>query len=187
MASLAGPRGAVAVGPNGGAVAVKKYPPPPTVVVVRPPPPPPTVVVVVRPPPPPTVVVVVAPPPVGAMVVALPPGCATMNVGGIAYQNCGGAFYRPDFYGTQLVYTVVPPPYMRLGAPRRRGQGRAPPTSKSEDFSTEAMSPLDLTRDLDHGDLANGLSHSWLNSEWHYSRSRTAGEAGVQLWQPREA
>jgi hypothetical protein len=106
----AGPRGAVAVGPNGGAVAVKKYPPPPTVVVVRPPPPPPVVVVVVKPPPPPPVVVVVAPPPVGALVVALPPACATVNVGGVVYQNCGGAFYRPEFHGTQLVYAVVPPP-----------------------------------------------------------------------------
>jgi len=109
---VAGPRGAVAVGPNGSAVVVKKPPPPPpTVVVVRPPPPPPTAVVVVHPAPPPAVVVVhPPPPPMGTVVVVLPPACVAVNYGGVVYQNCGGVYYRPQFYGTQLTYAVVPMP-----------------------------------------------------------------------------
>jgi hypothetical protein len=109
---VAGPRGAVAVGPNGGAVVVKKPPPPPPAVVVVRPPPPPTAVVVVHPAAPPPVVVVVhpPPPPVGTVVVVLPPACTTVNYGGVVYQSCGGVYYRPQFHGTQLVYTVVPVP-----------------------------------------------------------------------------
>lgn len=107
---VAGPRGAVAVGPNGAAVVVAKPPPPPPpVVVVRPPPPPPTVVVV-RPPPPPPVVVVHPAPAVGTVVVVLPPACTAVNVGGVVYQSCGGVYYRPQFQGTTLVYAVVRPP-----------------------------------------------------------------------------
>jgi hypothetical protein len=56
------------------------------------------------------VVVVVKPPPVGAVVVALPPACTSLTVGGVLYQNCGGVYYRPEFQGPQLVYTVVLPP-----------------------------------------------------------------------------
>ena len=114
---VAGPNGAVAVGPKGGAVAVRAPPPPPrppAVVVVRPPPPvvvvrpPPPPVVVIRPPPPP--VVVIAPPAFGTIVVALPPACTVVNVGGVVYQSCGGVYYRPEFHGTQVVYAVVPRP-----------------------------------------------------------------------------
>ncbi len=108
---VAGPHGAVAVGPNGGAVAVKRPPPPPPAVVVVRPPPPPATVVVVRPAPPPPVVVVVhpvPPPPFGTVVVVLPPACAAVNLGGVVYHNCGGVYYRPQFNGTQLVYAVVP-------------------------------------------------------------------------------
>jgi hypothetical protein len=107
---VAGPNGAVAVGPKGGAVAVRAPPPPyrpPAVVVVRPPPPPP-VVVVVRPPTP--AVVVVAAPAAGTIVVKLPPVCTSLSVGGIHYQNCGGVYYRAQFQGPQLVYAVVPRP-----------------------------------------------------------------------------
>jgi hypothetical protein len=104
---VAGPNGAVVVGPKGGAVAVRSPPPPPrppaVVVVVRPPPPPPTVVVV-RPLPPPVIIVV---PPAGTVVVTLPPVCTSVTVGGVLYQNCGGVYYRPEFHGTQLVYAVV--------------------------------------------------------------------------------
>jgi hypothetical protein len=103
---VAGPNGAVVVGPKGGAVAVRSPPPPPrppAVVVVRPPPPPPTVVVV-RPLPPPVIIVV---PPAGTVVVTLPPVCTSVTVGGVLYQNCGGVYYRPEFHGTQLVYAVV--------------------------------------------------------------------------------
>ncbi len=109
---VAGPRGAVAVGPNGGAVVVKKPPPPPPPVVVVRPPPPPTVVVVVHPAPPPPVVVLhpAPPPPVGTVVVVLPPACTTVNYGGVVYQSCGGVYYRPQFQGTQVVYAVVPVP-----------------------------------------------------------------------------
>jgi len=80
-------------------------------VVVRPPPPP-TAVVVVHPPPPPPVVVVrpAPPPPVGTVVVVLPTACTAVTHAGVVYQSCGGVFYRPQFYGTQVVYTVVPVP-----------------------------------------------------------------------------
>jgi hypothetical protein len=44
------------------------------------------------------------------MVVTLPPACTSLTVNGVLYQNCGGVFYRPEFHGTQLVYTVVLPP-----------------------------------------------------------------------------
>ncbi len=109
---VAGPHGAVAVGPNGGAVVVKRPPPPPPAVVVVRPPPPPAAVVVVHPTPPPPVVVVhpVPPPPLGTVVVVLPPACTAVNLGGVVYHNCGGVYYRPQFYGTQLMYAVVPAP-----------------------------------------------------------------------------
>ncbi len=107
---VAGPHGAVAVGPNGGVAVVKRPPPPPPAVVVVRPPPPPAVVVVHPAPPPPVVVVRPPPPPMGTVVVVLPPACVAVNFGGVVYQTCGGVYYRPQFYGTQLTYAVVPMP-----------------------------------------------------------------------------
>lgn len=47
---------------------------------------------------------------VGAIVSSLPPSCATVVVNGVAYQNCGGAYYVPRYDGPNVVYEVVPAP-----------------------------------------------------------------------------
>jgi hypothetical protein len=41
---------------------------------------------------------------------ALPPSCSTAVVNGLAYQNCGGAWYQPQYAGSQVTYIVVNPP-----------------------------------------------------------------------------
>lgn len=48
-------------------------------------------------------------PPVGTIVTALPPGCAQVQVNGVAYSNCGGVYYRAAFQGESLVYVVEKP------------------------------------------------------------------------------
>jgi hypothetical protein len=48
-------------------------------------------------------------PPVGTIVTALPPGCAQVQVNGVAYSNCGGVYYRAAFQGENLVYVVEKP------------------------------------------------------------------------------
>jgi hypothetical protein len=47
---------------------------------------------------------------VGTRVAALPPGCTTVMAGGVAYSQCGGAYYRPYYEGTNVVYVVSAPP-----------------------------------------------------------------------------
>ena len=47
---------------------------------------------------------------VGSIVYSLPPNCATMMSGGVAYQRCGNAYYQPRYSGTQVTYVVVNAP-----------------------------------------------------------------------------
>ena len=56
--------------------------------------------------PPPTLPV--APPPV---IYVLPGGCAPVRVGAVIMNNCAGVWYRPYYYGPNIVYSQVPPPY----------------------------------------------------------------------------
>jgi hypothetical protein len=41
---------------------------------------------------------------------SLPPSCRTVVSGGIAYQQCGSAWYQPQYSGSQVTYVVVNPP-----------------------------------------------------------------------------
>ncbi len=45
--------------------------------------------------------------PVGTVASALPAGCIAVTVSNIAYQDCGGSFYKTAFQGNNLVYVVV--------------------------------------------------------------------------------
>lgn len=47
---------------------------------------------------------------IGTIVHSLPPACSVVVVNGITYQNCGGAWYQPQYAGTQITYVVVNPP-----------------------------------------------------------------------------
>jgi len=47
---------------------------------------------------------------VGSVVRSLPPHCTSVVVGGVAYQQCGNAFYQPRYSGSQVTYVVVNPP-----------------------------------------------------------------------------
>ncbi len=47
---------------------------------------------------------------VGSMVNTLPPSCSAVMVGGIAYQQCGSAWYQPQVSGGNTTYVVVNPP-----------------------------------------------------------------------------
>ena len=42
---------------------------------------------------------------------ALPPACSAVIVNGVTYQNCGGAWYQPQYAGSQVTYIVVNPPH----------------------------------------------------------------------------
>ena len=44
---------------------------------------------------------------VGTVVQTLPAGCKPVTVSGVAYQDCGGSFYKTAFQGNNLVYVVV--------------------------------------------------------------------------------
>jgi hypothetical protein len=44
---------------------------------------------------------------VGAVVNSLPPNCNTVFVNGLAYQNCGGNYYQPQYQGSSVNYVVV--------------------------------------------------------------------------------
>ena len=46
----------------------------------------------------------------GSTVYALPSGCTTVYVNGVTYEECGGTYYQPQFYGTSTQYIVVSPP-----------------------------------------------------------------------------
>ena len=48
--------------------------------------------------------------PVGTVVQTLPAGCKAITVSGVAYQECGGSFYKTAFQGNNLVYAVVENP-----------------------------------------------------------------------------
>ena len=48
-------------------------------------------------------------PAVGSIVTSLPPGCTQATKNGVAYQECGGVFYRAAFQGNNLVYVVSQP------------------------------------------------------------------------------
>lgn len=50
-----------------------------------------------------------APLPLGTVVNAPPAGCTPTPVGGVAYDYCGGNYYRAAFQGTQLVYVTAKP------------------------------------------------------------------------------
>jgi hypothetical protein len=47
---------------------------------------------------------------VGAVVHTLPPACSAVQVNNVTYQQCGSAWYQPQYSGTQLTYVVVNPP-----------------------------------------------------------------------------
>jgi len=47
---------------------------------------------------------------VGSVVHTLPPSCASVMVGNVAYQQCGSSWYQPTYSGTTVNYTVVNPP-----------------------------------------------------------------------------
>ena len=47
---------------------------------------------------------------VGSVVYTLPSSCVTTIVNGITYQQCGGTWYEPHFYGTTTEYVVVNAP-----------------------------------------------------------------------------
>jgi hypothetical protein len=47
---------------------------------------------------------------IGSMVNTLPPSCTATIVNGVTYQNCGGAWYQPQYAGSQVTYVVVNAP-----------------------------------------------------------------------------
>jgi hypothetical protein len=47
---------------------------------------------------------------IGSMTHSLPPACSAVVVNGLTYQNCGGAWYQPQYAGSQVTYVVVNPP-----------------------------------------------------------------------------
>ncbi|MGI9227913.1 MAG: hypothetical protein ACR2PU_03885 [Gammaproteobacteria bacterium] len=46
----------------------------------------------------------------GTRVVVLPSNCRTIISSRIKYYYCGGYYYRPYYYGTELVYIIVEDP-----------------------------------------------------------------------------
>ena len=50
------------------------------------------------------------PPPVGATVSTLPSGAVDQNINGTAYFTFGGAYYRPFYSGSSVIYEVVAKP-----------------------------------------------------------------------------
>jgi len=47
---------------------------------------------------------------IGSMVNTLPPSCTAVFINGITYQQCGGAWYQPQFSGPSVTYVVINPP-----------------------------------------------------------------------------
>ncbi|WP_321792687.1 hypothetical protein [Caballeronia sp. J97] len=47
---------------------------------------------------------------VGSIVRSLPPSCSAVNINGAVYQQCGSAWYEPQYSGTTVQYVVVNPP-----------------------------------------------------------------------------
>jgi hypothetical protein len=52
----------------------------------------------------------VIPPPVGSTVTTLPDGAVDQNIKGTTYFTFGGAFYRPFYSGSSVIYEVVAKP-----------------------------------------------------------------------------
>jgi hypothetical protein len=52
----------------------------------------------------------VVPPPMGLMVSQLPNGAVSKTVNGVNYFEFGGAFYRPFYSGSDVVYEIVKNP-----------------------------------------------------------------------------
>jgi hypothetical protein len=90
----------------GSAIAGGAGAPPPTTIVEQAPPPP--QVIVEQAPPPPQVLMQAYPP--GTAVAGLPLGCASMNVNGVNYFQCGPTWYQPFMGGNGVYYVVVPTP-----------------------------------------------------------------------------
>jgi hypothetical protein len=44
---------------------------------------------------------------VGGVAYELPPSCTLVELNGVAYQNCDGVWYEPQFDGTSVQYVVV--------------------------------------------------------------------------------
>ena len=47
---------------------------------------------------------------IGSVVNTLPPSCSTVYANGLAYQNCGGTYYQPQYQGSSVNYVVVTRP-----------------------------------------------------------------------------
>jgi hypothetical protein len=47
---------------------------------------------------------------IGSIVDRPPAGCATQVINGLAYQNCNGTWYQPQFSGGSQTYVVVNAP-----------------------------------------------------------------------------
>ncbi len=52
----------------------------------------------------------VIPPPIGATVTTLPSGATDQNIKGTTYFAYGGAYYRPFYSGSTVIYEVVANP-----------------------------------------------------------------------------
>ena len=52
----------------------------------------------------------VIPPPIGATVWTLPNGAVDQDVNGVTYFAYGGAYYRPFYSGSSVIYEVVANP-----------------------------------------------------------------------------
>ena len=52
----------------------------------------------------------VIPPPIGATVTSLPNGASAETIKGTAYFEFGGAYYRPFYSGSSVIYEVVAKP-----------------------------------------------------------------------------
>jgi len=52
----------------------------------------------------------VSPPPIGSTVSSLPSGAVDQNIHGTTYFVFGGAYYRPFYSGSSVIYEVVAKP-----------------------------------------------------------------------------
>jgi hypothetical protein len=52
----------------------------------------------------------VVPPPIGATVTTLPSGAVDQNIKGTTYFTFGGAWYRPFYSASSVIYEVVARP-----------------------------------------------------------------------------
>ena len=50
------------------------------------------------------------PPPIGSTVTTLPSGAVDQNINGTTYFAFGGAYYRPFYSGSSVIYEVVAKP-----------------------------------------------------------------------------